>query len=302
MHFNFGSIASLLLLFSLPCFYYCKQSSQRYYFPKLQWIKRRTLLFSWEMWLKFLIFSLLVLALAKPFLYESKVSPHKKGRDLILALDASGSMGQSGFDTQAHFRSKYESAIHLATEFIKKRQDDNMGIVIFGTFAYTSSPLTYDLNALSYLLQMTNVGIAGESTAIGDALMQALRSLSYGQAKNKAIILITDGYHNAGSTAPKEAVRQAIAKDVTIYTIGLGKKSDYDIALLQTIAKKTGGKSYEANDADSLAQIYEEINLLEPSNIRSERYRKQQLLIFLPLILVLLVLWFWRPVRQRRSV
>ena len=108
-----------------------------------------------------------------------------------------------------------------------------MGVVVFGTFAYTASPLTYDLESLSYLLEMTNVGLAGESTALGDAIMQSIRTLSYGQAKNKAIILLTDGYHNAGKSSPKEAVKKAKEAGIKIYTIGIGKKSDYDVSLLR---------------------------------------------------------------------
>ncbi len=85
---------------------------------------------------------------------------------------------------------------------------------------------------------MTNVGLAGESTALGDAIMQSIRTLSYGEANNKAIILLTDGYHNAGKTSPKDAVKKAKALGIKIYTIGIGKKSDYDVALLKPLQRK----------------------------------------------------------------
>lgn len=239
------------------------------------------------------IFTLMVLALAKPFVYDAKDTHHKHGRDLVLALDASGSMAESGFDTGDRIKNKFEVNLALASDFIKQRHDDNMGVVIFGTFAYTTSPLTYDLPALTYLLEMSNVGIAGESTAIGDALMQAMRTLRFGEAKNKAIILLTDGYHNAGRTSPKKAVEEAKKRGIKIYTIGLGKPSDYDAALLQTIAKETGAHSYAAASAKALQGIYKEINTLEPSPIRSENYLNQRLLIdyLLGLILLLLAVW-----------
>ena len=302
MHFNFGTMTFLLLLFLLPCFILCKEKSRQYYFPKYQWLTKQTFLFSWQVWLKILLFSLMVFALAKPFVYDAKNNGYKKGRDLILALDASGSMAQSGFNSKARFQNKYESAIALASDFIQKRFDDNMGLVIFGSFAYTASPLTYDLPSLTMLLEMTNVGIAGESTAIGDAIIQALRSLSFGKAKNKAIILITDGYHNAGSTSPKEAVRQAKVKHVKIYTIGLGKKSNYDYSLLQTLAKETGGFSYAATTATQLRQIYQEIDRLEPSKIRSDHYSNPRLLISFPLVLVFLLLLIWTLLSQRTNI
>jgi len=248
-----------------------------------------------------LLFALMVLALAKPFIYDTSNNQHKKGRDLILALDASGSMAQSGFNSKDRFKNKFETNIALASDFIKRRFDDNIGVVIFGTFAYTASPLTYDLDALGYLLKLTNVGIAGESTAIGDALMQSLRTLSFGDAKNRAVILLTDGYHNAGTSSPKEAVAKAKKRGIKIYTIGIGKKSDYDARLLKTIAKQTGGKSYGATSAEDLSKVYESINTLEPSKIRSENYLNQKLLILFPLALAFLILLVWTLWQEKRQ-
>jgi len=266
MQFTFGSPYFLLFLLLLPCFLWCKPYNRLYYFPKLEWISKQTPLLSWEPWLKMLIFSLLLLALSKPFVYDASNSEHKKGRDLILAIDASGSMAQSGFDKKDRFKNKYETTLTLSNAFTKKRFDDNMGVVVFGTFAYTASPLTYDLEALSFLLEMTTVGLAGESTAIGDAIMQSIRTLSFGEAENKAIILLTDGYHNAGRTSPKES----------------------------------GGKSYSASSAEALSKVYQEIDTLEPSPIRSENYLNQKILIFFPLALVFLLLFLW-IIQQKRS-
>ena len=269
----------------------------------MAWLTRQSPLLSWEPWLKMSIFTLMVFALTKPFVYDAKSNNDKKGRDLILALDASGSMGQSGFDSKNRMQNKYNINIALAQDFIKKRYDDNMGVVIFGTFAYTASPLTYDLESLSYLLAMTNVSIAGESTAIGDAIMQSLRTLSYGKAKNKAIILLTDGYHNAGRTSPKQAVEKAKRLGVKVYTIGIGRKSDYDVTLLSTIAKETGAKSYAAASAEALKKIYADIDSLEPSAIRSENYLNQRLLIDFPLgtVVILLLLWVLLDIKNRRT-
>ena len=293
MHFTFGSPYLLVLLFLLPCFLWCKQYSKPYYFPKLSWVTRQSPLLSWEPWLKMGLFTLMVFALAKPFVYDASSSQHKKGRDLILAIDASGSMAQSGFHAKDRMKTKYEITTEISKDFIAKRFDDNMGVVVFGTFAYTASPLTYDLESLSYLLDMTNVGLAGESTALGDAIMQSIRTLSYGEAKNKAIILLTDGYHNAGQSSPKEAVKKAKALGIKIYTIGIGKKSDYDVSLLETIAKESGAKNYAASSAKALSRVYEEINTLEPSAIRSENYLNQKLLILYPLALVFVLLLLW---------
>jgi Ca-activated chloride channel family protein len=302
MYFHFADAFYLLLLLLTPCFIWCRDVHTSYYFPKLAWVNKQSILLSWEPWFNILLFTLMVIALAKPFVYDASSNQHRKGRDLILALDASGSMAQSGFNSKDRFKTKFETNILLAKAFIKQRMDDNMGLVLFGTFAYTASPLTYDLSTLQYLLDMTNVGIAGESTAIGDALIQSIQTLHYGEAKNQAIILITDGYHNAGKTSPKIAVEQAKIKQIKVYTIGLGKPSDYDTALLQTIAKETGAKSYSATSAEALSQIYDEINTLEPSKIRSENYLNQKLLIVFPLTLVFLCLLLWVLWRERSKI
>jgi Ca-activated chloride channel family protein len=267
----------------------------------LEWIKKESALFSIEPWLKIFLFTLMVLALAQPFSYDSTSNQHKKGRDLILAIDASGSMAQSGFNENDRFKTKYSSTIELAQTFANRRFDDNMGVVVFGTFAYTASPLTYDLKSLNYLLNMTTVGIAGESTAIGDAIMQSLRTLSFGEAQSKAIVLLTDGYHNAGRNSPQQAVEKAKEQGVKIYTIGIGKKSDYDVALLETISKETNAKSYSATSSAELQEVFKHIENLEPSPIRSENYLNQKLLIIFPLGLVFILLLLWVLYDHRRN-
>jgi Ca-activated chloride channel family protein len=293
MHFDFGSPFALLLLLLIPCFFWCRERSRVYYFPKMEWIGKESPLLTLDPWMKVVLYSLMVVALAEPFLYDQKDNHNKRGRDLILAIDASGSMAQSGFDSKDRFKTKYDAVLEIAGDFIEKRHDDNMGAVLFGTFAYSASPLTYDLEALSQLLKMTNVGIAGESTAIGDAITQSIRTLSFGKAKNKAIILLTDGYHNAGKTSPREAVKEAKKQKVKIYTIGIGKERDYDSALLQTIAKESGGKHFGAVSAEELKRVYSEIDKLEPSPIRSENFLNRRLLAGYPLGLAFALLLFW---------
>lgn len=299
MNFSFASPYFLILLFLLPCFIWCKQYSKSYYFPQLAWIRRQSPLFTLEPWLKIAIFSLLIFALAKPYVYDPSSNNNKRGRDLVLAIDASGSMAESGFNAKERFKNKYDTNLELTKDFIAKRLDDNLGVVVFGTFAYTASPLTYDLNALSYMLEMTDVGVAGESTAIGDAIMQAIKTLSFGKAENKAIILLTDGYHNAGATSPRDAVNKAREKGIKVYTVGIGKSSDYDKGLLEMIAKESGGKSYAASSAEELKKVYEEIDKLEPSPIRSENFLNRHMLFHYPLGVALILLFAWIILQRR---
>jgi Ca-activated chloride channel family protein len=211
-------------------------------------------------------------------------------------------MAQTGYNPKEGSKSKYEINLELARDFIKKRHDDNMGAVVFGTFAYTASPLTYDLVSLSSLLSMTDVGVAGESTAIGDAIVQAVDTLSYGRAKNKVIVLLTDGFHNAGRVSPRKAVELARKKGIKIYTIGIGKAGDYDAALLETIAGETGGRRFEASSSEDLLKAYQEIDKLEPSPVRSEKYLNRKLLAAYPLGLAFALLLAWLLYSRKESL
>ena len=244
-----------------------------------------------------LIYTFLVISLATPFSYSSSLASEKKGRDLVLVLDSSGSMAERGFNKKDKTQNKYDISVGLAKAFIEKRYDDNIGLVVFGSYAFSASPLTYDLKALSEMFYlMSDVGIAGTSTAIGDALMQGLRTLKGGEAKSKVLILLTDGKHNAGKSSPHQAVTLAKEQAVKIYTIGIGKKGDYDEELLSTIAKESGAKSFFASNSSELEKVYETIEKLEPSLIRSEQYFNKEEYFIYPLFLAMLGLFFliWR--------
>ena len=288
---------ALLLLLLLPCFILCKIKAKTIYFSKPEWLPKQS--FSWNslLLLSMLIYTLLVIALASPFSYNSSLASEKKGRDLVLVLDTSGSMAERGFNKEDKSQNKYDISVSLAKAFIKNRYDDNIGLVVFGTYAFCASPLTYDLKALSEMFNlMSDVGIAGTSTAIGDALMQGLRTLKAGDAKSKVIILLTDGKHNAGKSSPHQAVTLAKKMGVKVYTIGIGKRGEYDEKLLKTIAKESGGKSFFASTAKELEGVYDEIDELEPSSIRSEQYFNKEEYFSYPLFLAMVLLLFliWR--------
>jgi Ca-activated chloride channel family protein len=221
-----------------------------------------------------------------------ETSSNRKGRDLILALDTSGSMAERGFNRKNLNQTRYDISISLAKDFIKNRFDDNIGLVIFGSFAFTASPLTYDLKGLEEMFDLTSsVGVAGTSTAIGDAIWQSILTLNAGGAKSKVVILLTDGKHNAGVHSPREAVEEATKRGVKIYTIGIGKDGEYDRELLSTIAKKSGGKSFFASDSSELKEVYSSIESLEPSSIRSREYLNREEMFIYPTILATILLF-----------
>ena len=290
--FTFQYPYSLLLLLFLPCFIWCKLKAKILYFSKPEWLPKQT--FAWDnmtLWLM-LIYTLLVMALASPYCYDAQLASQKKGRDLVLVMDTSGSMAERGFNSEDKRQSKYDISVHLAKDFIANRHDDNVGLVVFGSYAFSASPLTYDLKALDEMFElMSDVGIAGTSTALGDALMQGIRTLDAGEAKSKVLILLTDGQHNAGKSSPHQAVDVAVKKGVKVYTIGIGKKGDYDENLLSTIAKETGAKSFMAQSSKELKKVYESIEGLEPSPIRSEQYLNQETLFIYLLVLAMMGLF-----------
>ena len=288
--FEYPYLLALSLL--IICIYKCPLSIKRLFFPhthlfnnKTSWIDTNKLLYS-------LVLLLLTLAIASPITYDKKESSHRKGRDLVFALDTSGSMAESGFNIDNPQEKKFNTLKTLLSQFISKRYDDNVGVAIFGTFAYGAIPLTYDMKAVSFLLDFFDVGIAGDNTAIGDGLWSALKILKHAIAKEKVIILITDGFQNSGSISIKQAVQEAKKMGVTIYTIGIGKKSDFDEKLLSLIAKETKGKMFAAKDASVLQDVYKNIDKLQPSKIRSQNYLNKKALFFYPLFIAILLLSF----------
>lgn len=282
-NFEFAHPIAFLLLLLIVCIYKCPLSAKKILFPHLKlfstsrsWINKERLFYS-------LILTLLVTALASPISFDQKSSNKKKGRDLVFALDTSGSMDESGFDKENPQRKKFEILKEILKKFITQRYDDNVGVTIFGSYAFSAVPLTYDMKSISYLLNFFDVGIAGDSTAIGEGIANATRVLEKGQAKKKVIILVTDGFQNSGEISIKDAVELAKKQGIIIYSIGIGDKNSYDAKLLETIATDSQGKIFSAQNAEMLSAVYEQIDSLEPSNIRSQHYLNKQSLYIHPL-------------------
>ncbi len=301
MQYSFEYPSFLLLLPLALCFIWCKKGTQTYALPRLDWIPKKEHRINLNTLLKILIYLLTLLALASPFLYESITPSQKHGRDIVLALDCSGSMRESDFSKKEPKKTKFELLQTLSLDFIDRRPSDNFGIVIFGTFAFSASPITYDHESLKTLLSMQEVEIAGKNTAIGDAIAQSLKTLSFSHAKEKIIILITDGINNAGKISIKDALSLAKKANVRIYTIGLGKKEHYDTFILDTIAQQTNAKAFHAITYHDLEEIYHDIDRLEVSNITSQQYLNKNPL-FIWLLLPALILLFLLIAREEKQL
>jgi len=287
VHFEFLHPYYFLLLLPIICLYLCPLAAPKRHFVHLKLFKNAKKFINIEKLLFSLVLIFILCALASPITYEQKSPNHKKGRDLIIALDTSGSMGESGYDDEKPRERKFDSILKVLQNFIEHRYDDNIGVVAFGNFAFALSPLTYDRGSLNFVLKFLNVGIAGDNTAIGDGIMQSITLLEKSQTKNRVIILLSDGYQNSGTFSPKDAVTQAKQKSIKIYTIGIGKKRDFDETLLKKIAKESGGKFFAAQNITDMQNIYSTIDSLEPSPIRSEHYLNKTMLFDIPLTIAL---------------
>jgi len=289
----------LLLLPLLYCLHKCKQKVEEGYFVHLFLFRTHTKWFRWEWMIKISIISLLLLSIASPILIDKLDPLNRKGIDIVLSIDGSGSMNSSGFDEKTR-DSRFAITQKIAQDFVMKRHEDNVGVVLFGDFAFIASPVTYEKEIVSDMIGYLSHGMAGQNTAIGEGITMALRALQNSKAKSKIIILLTDGEHNSGRISPKDATVLSKEMGVKIYTIGIGKKGEFDKSLLEKIAQESDGKFFAAYNKEELVKVYKTINSLEASNIKSREYQVKAYYFQWPLIAALLLLFFLLWQRGRR--
>ncbi len=238
----------------------------------------------------------LLIALAGPrrVLQETVVSG--EGIDIVLAIDASGSMAAEDFTINNQRLNRLEVIKRVVADFIKSRASDQIGLVAFGARAYTICPLTLDHNWLLTNLERVKLGIIEDGTAIGSGISASLTRLNKSKAKSKVVILLTDGMNNAGQVDPLKAAQTAKALGIKIYTIGAGTKGlapfpvtdmfgrhgyqqvqiDIDEQLLTRVGQLTGGQYFRATDTSSLQSIYRQIDTLEKSSIEQHGYKQYE--------------------------
>lgn len=224
---------------------------------------------------KLLAWTLLVLAAAGPRWVGEPQSVPTTGRDLMLALDVSGSMAQPDFVVNGRPVDRHAVVNAVARDFVARREGDRVGLILFGTRAYLQSPLTADRGAVTEMLEESEVGLAGQETAIGDAIGIAVKRLRERPSDDRVLILLSDGASNAGVLDPLQAAELAAREGIRIYTIGVGADaqswlglsvgSDLDEPTLRAIADRTGGAYFRARDTQGLIEIYRSIDQLEPT-------------------------------------
>lgn len=185
-------------------------------------------------------------------------------------------MNASGFSTEDPRASRFEIVQKIASDFVMKRLQDNVGVVLFGDFAFIATPVTYEKEIITEMIGYLNHGMAGQNTAIGEGIAMGVRALRDSKAKSKVIILLTDGEHNSGSISPKEAVAMAHKEHIKLYTIGIGEKGEFDNALLEQLANEGSGKYFTATNQKELKAIYDEIDTLERASIKSKQHTLEE--------------------------
>lgn len=259
---------------------------------------------SWQRWLTLLLgilaWLMLVTAAARPVWVGEPVPIPMAGRDLMLAVDLSGSMQEHDFILDNRVVDRLTATKAVAADFIQKRKGDRIGLILFGDQAYVQVPLTFDRQTVLQLLDEAFLTLAGERTAIGDAIGLALKRLQNSPEKNRVLILLTDGANTAGSVSPLEAADMAANAGLKIYAIGIGSENeqmrnifgfqlmnpsaDLDEKALKMIAQKTGGEYFRARDTEEMQRIYADLDRLEPVSKESETWRPQQELFRWPLL------------------
>jgi len=259
----------------------------------------------WLLWPALAAWLLLVSAAAQPVWLGQPIDLPVSGRDLLLAVDLSGSMSTQDFTLHGQQVDRLTAVKAIAGDFIRRRVGDRLGLILFGLHAYVQSPLTFDRKTVNTLLQEAVIGLAGKQTAIGDAIGLAVKELQRHPKGNKVLILLTDGANDAGEVDPIAAAKLAAKEGLTIYTIGIGADSvmvpslfgmqqvnpsqDLDEGALRAIAKATGGRYFRARDTQELNKIYKVIDELQPVDQDKQTFRPQRSLFFWPLALALVL-------------
>ena len=281
---------------------------------------------NWRVWVALIAWLLLVLAAARPERIGDELDMPVSGRNLMLAVDLSGSMDQKDFELGSRRVDRLTATKAVASDFISRREGDRIGLILFGERAYLQVPLTLDRETVKILLMEAFIGLAGEKTAIGDAITLAVRRVHEQREEqgDQVLVLLTDGANTAGEVDPIKAAQLAQQVGLRIYTIGIGAEqlevssliggrrrinpsADLDEETLTQIADLTGGRYFRATDTASLQDIYALVDELEPVEEPESGFRPVKSLFYWPLggafalVVLMCLAGLARQLRLRRT-
>ena len=252
-----------------------------------------------------LIWLLVVIAASRPQWLGEAIDIPTEGREMMIAVDLSGSMRVEDMELNGSTVNRLQMLKVLLGDFIERRTGDRLGLILFGDDAYMQTPMTFDRQTVAQMLDETVLGLVGQKTAIGDAIGLAVKRFEQKKESNRVLLLLTDGQNTAGKITPEQALELAVAKNITIYTIGIGAdvmlqrslfgtrrvnpSSELDEETLTKIAEQTGGRYFRARDSQSMTQIYQLLDELEPVEQEQQQMRPLTALFYWPLGLALII-------------
>lgn len=245
------------------------------------------------------IWGLLILAVVRPQWLGETIPVPTQGREMMIAVDLSGSMQIEDMVVNNQPVNRLVMLKQVLGQFIERRVGDRLGLILFADDAYMQTPMTFDRTTVLKMLEESVLGLVGEKTAIGDAIGLAVKRFEDKSESNRVLLLLTDGQNTAGKLSPAQALELAVAKNITIYTIGIGAdvmlqrtffgdrkvnpSADLDEKTLTEIAEKTGGKYFRARDTQGMAEIYQLLDQLEPIDQEQQQMQPLTALYYWPL-------------------
>ncbi len=248
---------------------------------------------------------LLIIAISRPQWLGEAIDIPSEGRELMIAVDLSRSMEIEDMSLNGRHVNRLQMLKVVLGDFIERRVSDRLGLILFADDAYMQTPMTFDRKTVKQMLDESELNLVGRKTAIGDAIALAVKRFDAKQESNKVLLLLTDGQNTAGKISPEQALELAVAKGITIYTVGIGAdvmwqqsfwgsqqispSSDLDEKSLANIADKTGGQYFRARDSQGMSDIYALLDQLEPVEQEQQQMRPLSALYYWPLSFAVLL-------------
>lgn len=252
-----------------------------------------------------IIWLLLVIASARPQWLGEPINIPSESREMMVAVDLSGSMQIEDMSLHGANVNRLDMLKEVLGDFIERRTGDRLGLILFADDAYMQTPMTFDRATVKQMLDESVIGLVGKKTAIGDAMALAVKRFNQKEQSNRVLLLVTDGQNTAGKITPEQALELAVAQNVTIYTIGIGAdemlqrtifgtrkvnpSAELDEKSLINIARQTGGEYFRARDSQSMNEIYQQLDNLEPVEQEQQQMRPRTALFYYVVALALAI-------------